>query len=62
MNRLCIYPKDIMVITGRSDRYGRNLIKEIKHHLDKLQHQVVTVDEFCQYMGLQSDIVRKQLK
>ena len=51
-----------MVITGRSDRYGRNLIKEIKHHLDKLQHQVVTVDEFCQYMGLQSDIVRKQLK
>ena len=62
MNRLCIYPKDIMIITGRSDRYGRNLIKKIKHHLDKLQHQVVTVDEFCQYMGLQSDIVRKQLK
>lgn len=62
MNRLCIYPKDIMIITGRSDRYGRNLIKKIKDHLNKLQHQVVTVDEFCQYMGLQSDIVRKQLK
>ena len=62
MNRLCIYPKDIMIITGRSDRYGRNLIKKIKDHLNKLQHQVVTVDEFCQYMGLQSDIVIKQLK
>ena len=31
MNRLCIYPKDIMIITGRSDRYGRNLIKKIKN-------------------------------
>ena len=55
MNRLCIYPKDIQVITGRSDRYGRNLIKKIKDHFKKQQHQVVTVDEFCQYMGLQPE-------
>jgi len=61
MNRLCIYPKDIQVITGRSDRYGRNLIKKIKDHFKKQQHQVVTVDEFCQYMGLQPETVAKQL-
>ena len=62
MNRLCIYPKDIQVITGRSDRYGRNLIKKIKDHFKKQQHQVVTVDEFCQYMGLQPETVAKQLR
>ena len=62
MNILCIYPKDIQIITGRSDRYGRNLIKKIKEHLKKQQHQVVTVEEFCQYMGLQQDIVARQLR
>ncbi len=62
MNRLCIYPKDIQIITGRSDRYGRNLIKKIKEHLKKEQHQVVTVDEFCHYMGLQQDVVARQLR
>ena len=62
MNRLCIYPKDIQIITGRSERYGRNLIKKIKEHLKKQQHQVVTVEEFCQYMGLQLDVVARQLR
>ena len=62
MNRLCIYPKDIMIITGRSDKYGRNLIKKIKNHLNKQQHQVVSIEEFCQYMGLQLETVVKQLR
>ena len=53
MNRLCIYPKDIQMITGRSDQYGRNLIKKIKEHFNTQQQQVVTVKKFCQYMGLQ---------
>ncbi|HRH50364.1 MAG TPA: hypothetical protein PLP23_16525 [Panacibacter sp.] len=62
MNRLCIYPKDIQIITGRSDRYGRKLIKKIKEHFSKQQHQVVSIEEFCQYMGLQQDIVAKQIR
>jgi len=51
-----------MIITGRSDKYGRNLIKKIKQHLNKPQHQVVSVEEFCQYMGLQFETVVKQLR
>jgi len=51
-----------MIITGRSDRYGRNLIKKIKEHFKKQQHQVVTVEEFCQYMGFQLDVVARQLR
>ena len=62
MNRLCIYPKDVMIITGRSDRYGRNLIKKIKDYFKKQPHQVVTIEEFCKYMGLQQEIVARQLR
>ena len=62
MNRLCIYPKDIMIITGRSDRYGRNLIKKIKEYFKKGQHQVVSIEEFCQYMGDRKDTVARQLR
>ncbi len=36
-----------------------NLIKKIKEHFNKQQHQVVTVDQFCQYMGLQQEIVAR---
>jgi len=62
MERLCIYPKDIQLVTGRSERYGRNLIKKIKEHLKKQQHQLVTVDEFCNYTGLHQESVSKQLR
>jgi hypothetical protein len=62
MQRLCIYPKDIMIITGKSDKFGRNLIKKIKLHYKKQEHQVVSVEEFCNYMGLQEDAVLKQLR
>jgi len=51
-----------MVITGRSDKFGRNLIKKIKLHFQKQEHQVVSIEEFCKYMGLQSDMVTKQLR
>ena len=62
MNRLCIYPKDIQIITGRSERYGRNLIRKIKGHFKKEQHQVVSIQEFCEYMGLQYEVVARQLR
>jgi hypothetical protein len=53
VNRICIYPKDIQRITGRSERYGRKLLERIKTHLSKQPHQFVTIEEFCDYSGLQ---------
>jgi hypothetical protein len=55
MKRVVIYPKDIMIITGKSGRYARYLIQRIKKHLNKEQHQVVSISEFCAYMGLEED-------
>ena len=57
MKRVVIYPKDIMIITGKSERYARYLIQRIKKHLKKEQHQVVSISEFCSYMGLDEDTV-----
>ena len=55
--RICIYPKDVQIITGRSERYSGKLISDIKKHLNKETHQLVTVEEFSKYMGIKSDDV-----
>ncbi|HMU46111.1 MAG TPA: hypothetical protein PKC72_07075 [Chitinophagaceae bacterium] len=55
--RLCIYPKDIQRITGKSESYGRLLLRKIRLHFTKDDHQVVTIEEFCQYMGLKKEDV-----
>jgi len=53
MKRIVIYPKDIMIITGKSERYSRYLIQRIKKHLNKEDHQLLSIAEFCNYMGLE---------
>ncbi len=55
--RLCIYPKDVQRITGKSERYGRMLLQKIKQYFEKEEHQFVTVEEFCKYTGFKKDDV-----
>jgi hypothetical protein len=55
--RIIIYPKDVQRITGKSDRYGRQLLSKIKQQLSKEPHQFVCIDEFCQFTGLATDQV-----
>jgi hypothetical protein len=62
MERICIYPKDIQIVTGRSERYGREVIRKIKQANGKQSHQLVTIEEFCHYLGLQLDSVLQRLK
>lgn len=50
--RICIYPKDIQIITGKSERQCRNIINSIKILNNKQKHQLVTIEEFCNYTGL----------
>ncbi|WP_223034101.1 hypothetical protein [Hanstruepera marina] len=51
--RLCIYPKDVQLITGRSERYGRKLLQDIRNYFDKEPHQFVTIKEFSEYSGIE---------
>ena len=62
LTRICIYPKDIQRITGKSERYSRDLILKIKASLHKLPHQILTVEEFCSYMGIPYESVQDLIK
>lgn len=59
--RVCIYPKDIQRITGKSERYGRKLLNNIKRFYAKSAYQFVTIQEFCSYSGIGEELVRGQL-
>jgi hypothetical protein len=54
-NKVIIYPKDIQIITGRSERYAQNIIAAIKKWRGKQKHQLVTYDEFCEFIGIDPD-------
>jgi hypothetical protein len=58
---MIIYPKDVQRITGKSNRYGRQLLNKIKMQLSKEPHQFVSVEEFCQFTGLTSKQVIQYL-
>lgn len=60
-NRLAIYPSDISIITGKSIKSARRLMKEMKLHYSKADHQFITIEEFSAYCGFKVDEVRKKL-
>ena len=56
-SRLIIYPKDVSAITGKNYRTSWLLLHKIKTYYGKESHHVVTVLEFCEYMGLKVEDV-----
>lgn len=62
MKRICINTTDVMFITGKSDRQARNIINDIKDHFGKAKHQVVTIKEFCEYLGLTEEEISSYIK
>jgi len=55
--RLCIYPKDIQRITGKSYRQSTRLLQKIRKELNKLQNEFVSIEKFCQYTSLKIEQV-----
>lgn len=62
MKRVVIYPKDIMVVTGKSERYSRTILKRMKTHFKKEEYQCITINEFCKYLGLDEELIAGMLK
>jgi RecB family exonuclease len=50
--RLCIYPKDIQRITGKSYRQSIRLLQKIRKDLDKQENEFVSIVDFCTYTSL----------
>lgn len=59
--RVCIYPKDIQGITGRSERFGRKLINQMKEYFGKEPHQFITANEFSEYTGIDQETITEYL-
>ena len=55
--RICIYPKDIQRITGKSYRQSARLLQKIRSDLNKLENEFVSVEEFCNYTSLKIEQV-----
>lgn len=56
-NRIVIYAKDIMNITGRKERAARKLLAKIKLKYNKGKGDFITVFEFCEFTGLKKENV-----
>ncbi|AZI23380.1 hypothetical protein EIH07_10195 [Chryseobacterium taklimakanense] len=61
INRICIYPKDVQAITGRSLNFSRLLLREMRKELGKGKNDFITIEEFCRYKGISYEEVRKIL-
>ena len=55
--RVCIYPKDIQRITGKSYRQSTRLMQKVKNDLNKHENEFLTIDEFCLYTGIKYEQV-----
>jgi hypothetical protein len=55
--RICIYPKDIQTITGKSYRQSVRLFGDIKKSLNRSESQLLSVEEFCHFTGLKKQEV-----
>lgn len=62
MEPLCIYAKELSWITGKSERYCRDLLKQIKRHFNKADHQILIVEEVGQYLGLPKEEIIKRIR
>ncbi len=62
LKRICIYPKDVQRITGKSEKSGQRLLNKIKKELGKENHQFITTEEFAKYSGISIETIHEYLK
>lgn len=56
--RIIIYPRDVQNIVGVGARAAQRMIRKIKLELDKPENGLVTVQEFCAYLGIDEEDVK----
>jgi len=61
MKRVCIYAKDIQLITGRSERYAYKVLSRIKKAKGKNKNQFVTIQEFAEYSGIDQELIEEKI-
>ena len=59
--RICIYPPDVQLLTGKSERYCRDLIQTLRESLGKHPKQQITCCELGEYLNLDPEIIFKTI-
>jgi hypothetical protein len=60
--RVVIYIKDIEIIMGKKSGAAWNLYHKIKKFYHKERHQVLTAEEFCQFLGIKEETIQDRLR
>ncbi|WP_256009126.1 hypothetical protein [Desertivirga xinjiangensis] len=61
VTRIILCAKDIENITGRKRTYAQKTYKDICVCYGRKKYQGITVDQFCEYMGLRREDIEKFL-
>jgi hypothetical protein len=56
-NRIVLNTKDIMLITGKSERTSRRLLKEIRRSAPNTRVSFVSLEQFCAFTGMTREAV-----
>jgi hypothetical protein len=51
-----------MLLTGKSERYSRTLLRKIKAGLKKEEHQLLTISELSTYFGISQEEISKVIR
>jgi DNA-directed RNA polymerase specialized sigma subunit len=62
MNRICIYTKDVQIITGKCDKTARAIINKIRKINNKQKNQLITIQELATFLGIKVEEIREVLK
>ena len=60
-NRIVVYAKDIMNITGRKERAALKLLAEIRKKYKKKKGSFITTKEFCEFTDIDEDLIKSFL-
>ena len=59
--RFIIYPRDIANFTGKSEWTARRLLIKLRLVLGKNEYELVSVQEFCEFYGVDEEMVNEFL-
>lgn len=60
--RICIYPKDIMMLTGKSHKTARRITTQIRKTFGKADNAFITIREFAIFMSMDEAYIQEQIK
>lgn len=59
MKRVCIYPKDVSILTGKSLAQAQRVLRNLRLILSKHKDQYITFEEYADYFGIDVSLIRK---